>query len=538
MVRKKTLIIVGLILLGIYFFAGINRFGAFDYDEAIYSSVAGEMIATNQFLIPKYNGKNFLEKPPLFYWLIVLVQKIFRFSDIAISGRIVSILATIGTIFLIYHFSSRLFDATTGLFSALVFTFCLGTIIISRTILLDALLNFFLSLTLLTALASLTGRARSIYLIYLAAGLATLTKGPIGILLPALVIIIFWIIYRKKFTLKTLKLPTGILLYLALTLPIFLLLNQATAGHFWSEFFLTQNLARFSRHAFEGHSGPWFYYLLLIFFLLFPASAFLPAAFRHLGNKKSPENTFFLVWFLTTLIIFSASRTKLPNYIIPAITPLAIILGIYLKDLWLGNAPYWRRTSAVIYLITAIALIGVFLLLGPIANIYRPQLQNRQAFLLAGLNFGLAPLFIAIIFAGGLLLFLILAAKKLFRQLFFTQILLMFLVDLTLINLFIPSLYRIFQADLRQIAEEIRQESENEPVLAVGLGMNPSLVLYSKRKVFFVAENEIPEIARRIKQNNSRLLVIAPKNIATNLLARNVRLLKNYGGYSLLLWSI
>ena len=97
-------------------------------------------------------------------------------------------------------------------------------------------------------------------------------------------------------------------------------------------FFLKHNFQRYTS-TFEGHSGPFYYYLVILIFLVAP---FWNSLFTVVGRIKTDfkdeTRSFLWIWFLWVLLFFSISSTKLPHYLLYGITPLFILMALNFKQ--------------------------------------------------------------------------------------------------------------------------------------------------------------------------------------------------------------
>ena len=158
-----------------------------------------------------------------------------------------------------------------------------------------------------------------------------LTKGPIGVALPGLIALAHLIWTRQLGKLWDRRLILGVVVLLLVVAPWYGLVALDTKGRWLHEFFLKENLGRYSAPS-EGHKGAWWLHAALLLGLFAPWSFFLPAAIWYairgtrsrseVASTDSPDKYRFLIaWFLAVLIVFSISATKLPNYVLPSTRP-------------------------------------------------------------------------------------------------------------------------------------------------------------------------------------------------------------------------
>src|SRR5450759_3108756 len=174
---------------------------------------------------------------------------------------------------------------------------------------------------------------------YLFAGLGTLAKGPVAVLLAGLIVRVFAALrHAGRLILRTLW-PAGILLYLAVTLPWFVAVQRANP-EFFRVFFLQHNVERFSTNLYH-HVQPFWFYLPVALLALVPWTVFVIAAlvdavrdWRFSVQQPPGEEdfrTYLAVWLLLPIAFFSLSQSKLPGYILPAIPAGTILLADFIR---------------------------------------------------------------------------------------------------------------------------------------------------------------------------------------------------------------
>ena len=193
-------------------------------------------------------------------------------------------------------------------------------------------------------------------LFFVFAGLATLIKGPVGLIIPLAVAGIFLASSRELSKVKLRLWLLGLVIFLALTLPWYLAVYWKTSGAFGQEFLLKQNLVRF----FDYRQGqpPW-YYIPALIAGLFPWVFFLPVgivsgwgAFRR-GDKGI---LLALVWLLVVFVFFSLSASKRPDYILPLYPAAALLVASTWRDMF-RSGEAGRRPMAISYLFLAASVV-------------------------------------------------------------------------------------------------------------------------------------------------------------------------------------
>ena len=371
--EKPIIVILLLLVLSAYlFFFQLNKIALTDPDETFYAQTAKEMVQKGEWLTPILYGKPQFEKPILFYWLVEASYKVFGINEFAarFPSALFGFLGLVG----IYLLGRLLFNNRTGILSAVVLATSVEYIALSVACVTDMVLFVFM---LFGALLFFYGRSKGkdyFYILSSAAfALATLTKGPIGFVLPAFIIAVYLLITRDlSIFRKWAALLVSSIVFLAIALPWYLIMYKLYAKDFIDAFFGFHNVTRF--FVSEHKTGSQFYYNIpVILGGLVPWTAFLPLGlWRIFTGTRNPEpgtrnsSLFILLWFFVIFIFFSISSTKLPTYIFPCFVSLALVIGKLWDDFL--NEPekkIFKVGMAVSYyfLLTAVAvsLIGAYI---------------------------------------------------------------------------------------------------------------------------------------------------------------------------------
>lgn len=308
----------------VLFVSGLGATSLWDPDEPRQAITAREMIERNDYIRPYLNGKPYLEKPPLYSWLIIAAAKIQGRVD-EFSSRIPAALSATCLVVITYWFGSILVDPFTGFLSALTLATNFQFLGNARQSVMDMTFAFFIGLTIfLCYLAMAHKKPRYIVLSFLPAALATLTKGPAGLVIPMGVVAVYCLI-RKELRRFLLPLGIGFVTSAALASIWFFLAGEA----YWKEFILRQNFVRYM-NAFD-HKESCFYYFEKIFTNFLPWSLLLPFALFDAFKKK-----FWLplVWLTITFLFFEFSTSKRAIYLLPLYPACALLCGRYMREKW------------------------------------------------------------------------------------------------------------------------------------------------------------------------------------------------------------
>jgi 4-amino-4-deoxy-L-arabinose transferase-like glycosyltransferase len=349
-----------------------------------------------------------------------------------------------------------------------------------------------------TGLFSLPNFWYLIFYIFLA--LAVLTKGPVGIVLPGLIIFSF-LLYTGNFSsvLSEIGIIWGLLLFLAITLPWYILVTLANGEAYIDSFFGYHNLQRFT-DVVNGHDAPWYFYFLIVLSLFAPWSVYLPYAIARLRWwqpsfwRKQPRSLqlglFAFFWFVGVFLFFSISVTKLPSYVLP-LMPAASILVALIWSEELSNQQPFRVNYGLAISIVANLLLAIIL---AVAFIYSPNLIGKDPSvqdmddLLAASGLPWHGGIIWGLIAGAIAL--LLTKRRQWRWLILVN-LIGFIAFIGFV--LIPTTFFVDQTrqlPLRQLSETIVQVQKPEEELWMIDFKKPSLVFYTHRSVRFFKHQE------------------------------------------------
>jgi len=348
-------------------FSGLGKTPLWDRDETEYAQSAVEMQSNNEWLIPTLEGQPFIEKPILLFWLVRLSYMAFGVNEFA--ARFPAALFGVLTCLAAGFLGKTLYGARAGFWSGMVLSSMILFAGGFRLLLTDPFFVFFTTLALAFYARS------SLFLSYLFTGLAVLAKGPIG-LFPAGVFMVYeWAQNRYQLDGRVFKSIAGHAACAALSCSIaapWFLYSMSKEKAATTTFFAYDNLARFFQ-SFEGHSGPAFYYVIVLALGTLPWTFHLIAAlkksWRERGSQSLPMqggDLLLAVWTVVLFVFFSVSATKLPHYMFPVLPALACWIGKLIAE-----EPQREKSAARICGGTLVfVLFAVFVLL-PKVDSYR-----------------------------------------------------------------------------------------------------------------------------------------------------------------------
>jgi len=386
-----------------------------DVDEGVNAEAAREMREAGTWVIPTFNFELRTAKPVMLYWLQRASYAAFGVGEW--SARLPSALAGWLTVLLTYELARRMFGRPTGVLAGLVLASAVEFCVLAHAATPDATLLLF---TVLTYFAFWVGHenGRRWWWVPTAAacGLAALTKGPVGVALPGLVLLLYFAWNRELSRLLDRRLGWAALAFLLVAGPWYGLVTAETRGAWAKAFFLNENLNR-ALTPMEDHRGPVFYHAAALLALFAPWSVFAggvvwygvkaarkpnpPTPFPKreggagenipLGGEAFPgvrAHRFLVCWFGAYLVFFSLVSTKLPIYDLPLYPALAILTARFLvrwRDADLA-VPRWLMPAAVGGMVVVAAAVGGGLLVAggvvPVlpanARVF-PGLESRAA---------------------------------------------------------------------------------------------------------------------------------------------------------------
>jgi 4-amino-4-deoxy-L-arabinose transferase-like glycosyltransferase len=318
-------------------------FPLFEPDESRYAELPREMLLRRDFIVPYLESEPYLDKPPLFYWLVTAAYGVFGVS--AAAARLVPALALHGTVLLVYLFGRRRFGERAAFWGALGLTLAPGFFGMGRLLVLDGVLTFWVTLGLFAAYEAVQGERlhRGWWtLAAVACGLGILTKGPVALVLVAVPLWLHRRLGGPGCAVSRRAVAAFLAVVVAVALPWYVAVC-VREPEFAYTFIWEHNVMRFLM-PFAHERGVWFYGPVLVAGL-FPATLLTPPFLRFLASgdpavarRRTADLGFLLLSGGWCALFFTLSACKLPTYILPAFPPLALALGWYLAgSRWDGS---------------------------------------------------------------------------------------------------------------------------------------------------------------------------------------------------------
>ena len=324
-------------------------------------------------ILPQRAGVEIPSKPLLMHWLAALVSLVAGGVN-EFSVRLPSAGLAIAGVIVCYFYVRRLFDDVTALIAALILATTFQYLQAGTGARVDMTLTFFMEVAFFEFIFMAEGLTRRRMLLYVAIALAVLTKGPIGLILPGLVALI-WIALEKRWRLLLqMNLVRGALVVLVLAGGWYVAALIEGGSDFFRKQILAENLLRFAGGGdfHEGHIHPFYYMELALFAGFLPWTFLLPIVGVQAARAPlvlDPRLKYFFVWFAAVLIFYNFPQSKRGVYLLCLYPAFATLLAIYLKHAIVRPAParavvHWlaRLSGFAMLMLGSAALVALAML--------------------------------------------------------------------------------------------------------------------------------------------------------------------------------
>ena len=387
------MLLVILVTATIPYVVGLGDSSLWDANEAFYAETPREMLESGDYINPTFNFQPRFNKPVLPYWVVAIL-----YHGLDVSERTERLPIALGALVLVataFGLGRLIGSLDGGLLAAIVIATSPQFLMLARRILIDVQLAMFAGLTLwFFALADAypDRKRRYLILMYVAAALGTLTKGPVAVLVPGLVFLTYLLWERRLADVRRMMVPAGAIIGAVVVLPWYVLLYRQHGWVHIESFVVGENLLRFVQTVGGVGRGPLFYVPVMLGFL-FPWSLFLPFALWPVRRQALPRGAMgaddlaervgrdreghtaarsqrtarlLVLWIGVFVLFFSLSSTKQDLYILPIIPAAAALVGGLLARGLDSRHPENRRlrwimvATGVILLVVGGALLGLF----------------------------------------------------------------------------------------------------------------------------------------------------------------------------------
>ena len=323
-----------IIALAASWFALLGERPLFNPDEGRYAEIPREMLASGDWLVPHLNNLVYIEKPPLQYWATALAYQLFGTNVWA--AHLYTGLCGLLTVLVTAGLARHLWGRAAGLRAGTMLATSFAVLLMSQQLTLDMSLTFFTTVTLAgfciaqDAATSANRRRHWMWLAWASAAAAFLTKGLVALVLPALALGAYSLLYRHWQPWKRLSILTGLALFMLIGLP-WCILMQRHVPQFFDFFFVREHFERFLTRIEDRYEPPWFFIPVLAagsLPWLLPAARALASGWRPSKTTREFDARAFLwVWCVVVFVFFSMSDSKLVPYILPLFPGLAVLMA-------------------------------------------------------------------------------------------------------------------------------------------------------------------------------------------------------------------
>ncbi|MDH3402116.1 MAG: glycosyltransferase family 39 protein [Acidobacteriota bacterium] len=356
-------LVVLVLVAGAFLGAGLGSRDLWNPNEPSYGRVVVEMVESGDWLVPRLNGEPFFEKPILYFWLAAVASKLMGGVS-ETSLRVPVLLLNTGSVLLLYLLVAAYDGRRRALVASALFATIYGVWFTARNAQMD---SFVLFTTLAVVLALVrrldhgAGGRSSWLLAGLAAGFGFAGKGPVTVIVPGLVLLVYLVVGRRPWRRLLPGLPLGVLGFLALALPWYAALYLGGRTDALHELLVRQNVERFV-DAWD-HQQAWYYYLKYFWLTFAPWSWLVPivalSAWRGAAGGARDGRRLAWAWLAAPLVFFSLSESKREPYMLPVAPAVAWLAAWLLDESVAGRLRRWQAVAG-----TAVCgLLGAILLL-------------------------------------------------------------------------------------------------------------------------------------------------------------------------------
>lgn len=334
--RNSRMYLFILFVSGVLFFIPfLGRVHLFDWDEINFAESAREMIVTGNYSRVQINFQPFWEKPPLFFWLQAASMKMFGINEFAarFPNAIFGIVTLITLFILGRKYKSRQF----GFLWSVSY---LGTFLphlYFKSAIIDPVFNYFIFMGIyfMFRYVSEPGRSQKILYPMLSGGLiglATLTKGPVGLLVFLLAFFVYFLFKKFKNFPRVKPILAFTLVFTAVSF-LWFGMEVIRNGFWFLKEFLYYHVDLFMNPV-ASHGEPFYYHFVVVLIGCFPISIIaFPAFFSTINPVKKSFNLLIKILFWTVMILFSLTTTKIVHYSSLTYIPLAFLATLYIDKL-------------------------------------------------------------------------------------------------------------------------------------------------------------------------------------------------------------
>lgn len=541
----------------IFLFFGLGSYPLLDVDETRYAVMARSMVHSWNWMDLKLNAVPFLEKPPLYFWLVAASIKFFgHFS--AWTVRLPIALCSAFLVFFTYFVGKKVLSRKFGMLSALILLTSVFFLMLSHIAIIDMVLTVFMTSAIYCAfLANFCEENYKKYYwwyFYLFIGLGFLAKGILALAIPVAIVFLYHLITRNlKEIFKPVNLLPGLFLFLVIAVPWHIIMYKHYGYEFIKEYFLIHHFGRLMGSQYIGRERPLLYFVPVflagfmpwtLVFIAFVCDGFkkLAAKFKEaqgtfkekflamlqVSNNEQKLILFFSIFFIVVFALFSSSSTKLPTYILP-VFPAAAMLTAYFW--WIADE---RGENAKAIAVTTYILAAVFIAAAAAASV--------TYYLLPGdIQNQIYSIKEAVILAFYLLAILLLLRLNVKRALsvFSVYVLIMFFViNLSVFDIF-DIVYNGGENEIINYSQYSTIQDDSAQLITFDFAVKPSVLIPYRNKVNFLTDADFPMLDQLLQyKEGPTFVIIKNKNLDNdqdyrNKIEQRLLLIRHGSKYSL-----
>ncbi len=353
-----------LVLLAVFalaWFGTLEHRRLINPDEGRYAEIPREMVASGDWTTPRLNDIKYFYKPPLQYWATAAAFSVF--GEHHWTARLWPALTGFLGVLLTAFAAARLFSPRAGLIAGTVLGSSVLWNVIGHANTLDMGVSFFLAAAVLAL--CLAQRDDSVESrrwrdgAWALLALATLSKGLIGLVLPAATVVAYMLWQRDWGLLSRLRPVRGIAILLAITAPWFIAVSLANP-EFPHYFFIHEHFERFLTKTHGRYQPAWYFIPILLIGMIPWLGSLLQGLWQgrgEAGGFSAPR--FLLCWIVVVFGFFSVSSSKLASYILPIFPAMAVLIGAYLASFEGRPALRWQSLPAILVGLAALVLAAL-----------------------------------------------------------------------------------------------------------------------------------------------------------------------------------
>lgn len=354
-----------LIVSAYLYLIGNGLLAVTDTAESNYALTAKEMVLSGDWLSPQIYGHYWYDKPIFYYWELAASFAVFGFNEFA--ARFPSAVLGCANILFTFWFARRIYDEKAAWASAIILGTSFEFWLLSKAVITDATLFLFMSASVAFFYLGYKENRNYYFLCYLFAGLAVLTKGPIGLALPGFSSLLFLIWKKDLKEMTHVHLFSGLLLFLLVGGSWYFYMYLVHGRDFIINFFGVHNFLR-ATVAEHARQDVWYFYIGMFLAGFLPWSFAMPVSvykrFRHRDFHIPPMSDatrFLITWAFAVILIFQIIATKYTTYTFPSLFAFAILGG----QLWARKLHTVAKTGVILCAVYS----ALTLLVAPLAMI-------------------------------------------------------------------------------------------------------------------------------------------------------------------------